>query len=527
MSERTLPKGWVETTIGEICSGTQYGWTTKATTNGEIKFLRTTDITNLHLDWDSVPFCEKSPVVIEKYLLTENDILISRAGSVGFHITLKKIPHKAVFASYLIRIRPIRKAIDVSYFSFFLRSAQYWNQVNSAASGIALKNLNAEKIKKISLPLPPLAEQKRIADKLDSLLAYLETCRAHLDRVPETLARFRQSVLAAATSGRLTEDWRNENYEILSERNGSTVINEIQEYKKHWVMENAAHNEYSNVKKRVLAYSKIKNRNANVPSSWRVSPLEDACLMIVDCHNKTAPYKENGIPIVRTSNIRDGKFVWDGIRFINQETYSYWARRCPPEAGDIIFTREAPMGEAAIIPEGMKVCLGQRTMLIRPIEELISAKYILYCLMDPIFKQRANSISVGTGVKHYRVGDVSELIIPIPSLPEQAEIIKRVEALFAEADSIEERYKAARVRVDSLEPALLAKAFRGELVAQDTADESASVLLERIKNARAASDAKGGRGLRVKTEGLLVAEAGAGYGFAAEKPGRKRRALEG
>lgn len=121
------------------------------------------------------------------------------------------------------------------------------------------------------------------------------------------------------------------------------------------------------------------------------------------------------------------------------------------------------------------------------------------------------------GVNNINAEEISGLAISLPSLPEQTEIVKRVESLFAMADSIEERYKAARVKVGSLEPALLAKAFRGELVAQDPNDESASVLLERIKADRAAHDEKPARQSRAKNAALLAAESGPAYAAQAKR----------
>ncbi|WP_204369005.1 hypothetical protein [Methylocucumis oryzae] len=110
---------------------------------------------------------------------------------------------------------------------------------------------------------------------------------------------------------------------------------------------------------------------------------------------------------------------------------------------------------------------------------------MLIALLDPCFRERSENIAVGTGVKHYRVGDVSELNVPVPSIEEQAEIIRRVESLFAYADRLEARYTTASAQVDKLTPALLAKAFRGELVPQDPNDEPASELLARIEALRA------------------------------------------
>ncbi|MGL4754864.1 MAG: restriction endonuclease subunit S [Aeromonadaceae bacterium] len=156
------------------------------------------------------------------------------------------------------------------------------------------------------------------------------------------------------------------------------------------------------------------------------------------------------------------------------------------------------MGEAAIVPTGHRVCLGQRTMLIRPVENLVSAKYLLLAIMDPNFKTRSDIFAVGTGVKHYRVGDVSNLIIPIPPTDEQTEIVRRVEQLFAYADTLEQQANAAKERVDNLTQAILAKAFRGELTSDWRAanpdlisgDNSAGALLARIQAERVTASGK-------------------------------------
>ncbi|MFM5039288.1 restriction endonuclease subunit S [Aeromonas veronii] len=353
---------------------------------------------------------------------------------------------------------------------------------------VGLRRVPKAFVETFPIALPPAAEQKEIADRLDILLAKVEATQARLVRIPDIIKRFRQSVLTAAVSGKLTEEWRN----------GTESIDDpmpiVQTEKSMWIEKNPSHNEVNRVLKRVREYKWGKTiSEIELPANWSWQQLEDSVLMIVDCHNKTAPYVESGIPLIRTSNIRDGEFVWQDLKFINQETYEYWSRRCPPEPGDIIFTREAPMGEAAIVPTGHRVCLGQRTMLIRPVENLVSAKYLLLAIMEPNFKKRSDIFAVGTGVKHYRVGDVSNLIIPIPPTEEQAEIVRRVEQLFAYADRIEQQAKAAKARVDNLTQAILAKAFRGELTADWRAanpdlisgDNSAAALLAHIQAERA------------------------------------------
>ena len=203
-----LPDKWVITTLGEITSKGQYGWTTKATDLGQIKYLRTTDITPGYINWETVPYCQEPPPVIDNYKIKTGDILISRAGSVGYSILIEDIPSvPAVFASYLIRFIPSPE-LNAKFIAHFLRSQDYWQQISDASAGIALANVNAQKLAKLIVPLAPLNEQIRIADKLDFLLERVDVCQAHLERVSQILKRLRRCVLAAAKSGALTEDWR-------------------------------------------------------------------------------------------------------------------------------------------------------------------------------------------------------------------------------------------------------------------------------------------------------------------------------
>ncbi len=392
--------------------------------------------------------------------------------------------------------------VDSRYIFALTKSKEFIESISGAVQGALYPAAKSSDVQAYCFPLPPLAEQKIIADKLDSLLAQVETTKARLDRIPKILKTFRQAVLAAAVSGKLTEEWRG-GFECTD-----NVLENIQKEKELWIKNNPDHNEVKRVLKRVKENSRhIEMAEVALPEMWLWSSLEDCVLMIVDCHNKTAPYTENGNPLVRTSNIRDGEFVWENLKFVSDNTYEYWSRRCPPESGDIIFTREAPMGEAAIIPPQHKLCLGQRTMLIRPIEKFVSAKFLLIALMDPNFKKRSEELAVGTGVKHYRVGDVSNLEIAIPPTEEQTQIVRRVEEFFAFADTIEQKTNAALERVNNLTQSILAKAFRGELTADWRAanpdlisgENSAEALLIKIKAEREAMKSFKKTGPRKKT----------------------------
>lgn len=190
-----LPKNWIETNLGTVTTKPQYGWTTKSQNFGDYKYLRTTDIGKGNIKWDEVPFCVDLPKNLDDYILSKNDIVISRAGSIGFSYLVEEIESNVLYASYLIRFKPL---IYPKLISYFLQSNSYWKAVSDSAVGIAVKNINAPKLQSIPFPLPPLPEQERIVAKLDALFAQHEAMKKALDRIPQLLKDFRQQILAQA-----------------------------------------------------------------------------------------------------------------------------------------------------------------------------------------------------------------------------------------------------------------------------------------------------------------------------------------
>ncbi len=227
---------------------------------------------------------------------------------------------------------------------------------------------------------------------------------------------------------------------------------------------------------------------SDVPSGWCWTTAKQACVHVVDCHNKTAPYSDRGIPLIRTSNIRDGKISLSHTKYVEQQTYIHWSRRCPPEPGDIIFTREAPMCEAGMVPPNTTLCMGQRMVLLRADNHHFLHKYLLYSVLGPHIKKYAKTVAVGTGVKHLRVRDVEELPIPLPPLNEQRRIVAKIEALQERSGRARKALEAIPPLLEKFRQSVLASAFRGDLTKdwreQHPDVEPASVLLERIRTER-------------------------------------------
>ena len=267
---------------------------------------------------------------------------------------------------------------------------------------------------------------------------------------PDGIKKLRELILTLAMQGKLVPQDPND-------QPASELINELRQVRVDLYKNKNKNN--PEVKTMLRKLNNLGEITApfRIPETWITVHLIDCCEYLVDCHNKTATYQESGIPIIRTTNIRDCQIQDRGMKYVNEDTYEFWARRCPPQPGDIIFTREAPMGEAAIIPEGMTCCLGQRTMLIRPMQKFVCNKYLLIALTEPALLERASSSAIGSTVKHLRVGDVEELNIPLPPLAEQRRIVAKIDQLMARCDELEKLRISARNKQTELLNALMSQ----------------------------------------------------------------------
>ena len=168
-----LPNGWEWTRWGELSESIQYGFNAPAKEQGRIKMVRISDIHNNEVLWDSVPYCDISEQEIPTYLLKANDILFARTGgTVGKSYLVTTVPEDAIYAGYLIRTR-YSKELSPQYLKYFMESNLYWEQLREGTIATAQPNCNGKTLSKMLLPLPPLAEQKRIVNKINEIFAKL------------------------------------------------------------------------------------------------------------------------------------------------------------------------------------------------------------------------------------------------------------------------------------------------------------------------------------------------------------------
>jgi type I restriction enzyme S subunit len=349
----------------------------------------------------------------------------------------------------------------------------YLMRLQGIKSYVTVDHLAGKQIAESPIPFPPLNEQKRIVAKVDELMALCDTLEEQQQKRQKLKTLTRSTALSTLSSAQspheLKEAWIRVQKNLPHMLNGpddvwmlkqtiidlgmsgfflqpdekveslgEELLSRIEASRLEWE-EKASGQELKEAQlmRKKLKKQKVQVSDRIIPENWAWGTFLQISQAVVDCHNKTAPYVQKGIHLIRTTDIKKGEMDLRNSKKITQETYDYWARRMPPKAGDIFFTREAPMGEAAIVPEGDKVCLGQRTMLVRLFEEHFDKQFLLYAIYSLSFIERMSDMGIGATVKHLRVGDVENLLIPVPPIEEQRIIVRKIQRFIAICDEMQ------------------------------------------------------------------------------------------
>ena len=481
MSE--LPENWGSCEIGDVAKvvggGTpSSGDPTNFTKKGGIPWITPADLSkykDIYIRRGARNLTEKGLRESSAKIIPAGSVLFSSRAPVGYVVIASNdVTTNQGFKSFILP-----EDLDNRFVYYYLRHIK--PIAEGMATGTTFKELSGANAARLPFTIAPLPEQKRIADKLDSLLARVDACQEHLARVPAILKRFRQSVLAAAFRGELVEqDPKNEP--------ASELIYRLQyERRKKWE-ESKAINKKEYVE---IDFPNLREL-PELPDGWAWATPEQlastdhyalaigpfgSSLMVKD-------YTEEGVPLIFVRNIRSGVFLGSNTSYISLEKADE-LRAHKVVSGDILITKMGdPPGDAFLYPDGMPNAIATSDCLKWSLSPLLFDKrFFVHAIHSPFVKYQIAQITKGVAQQKMSLARFKTIAIPVPPLAEQHEIVRRVEKLFAFADRLEARWKTAQALTAQLTPSLLAKAFRGELVPQDPDDEPASALLARIRKA--------------------------------------------
>jgi type I restriction enzyme S subunit len=382
---------------------------------------------------------------VETYRYRLGDIAFSHINSyehVGKTALYEGVPTTFIHGMNLLRLRFGHDEIEPKFAHLFMQMNFFREEVRKRVGhAVNQVSINQKNLAEVPFIVAPLGEQRRIVTKLEKLLAKVDACQQRLAKIPILLKRFRQSVLAAACSGRVTADWREDD-----------------------------------------------SCEDDLPIGWRWTEVEALLPAggIFDgpfgSNLKTSDYTTSGVRVIRLENIGHLRFIGEKETFVSREKYEGLKKHTVGE-GDIIFASFiAQEIRACVLPKlSTRAIAKADCFCLRPKKDLVNRKYLVLQLVSQESYNRLVENVHGATRPRINTTQLRKLEVRMCPLAEQQEILRRVEALFVLADQIEARYAKAKAHVEKLTQSILAKAFRGELVPQDPKDEPAEALLRRIR----------------------------------------------
>ncbi len=472
-----LPENWVVTkldTISNIQSGGTPSRSIKAYWNGDIPWVKISDLESFYVEKTKEKITEKGLKNSSTRLFSKGTILFSIFATIG-KVGVLKI--NATTNQAIAGITPNEK-INSKYLTFCLIDLS--NLILGYGKGVAQKNINQTILKNTPIPLPPLAEQERIVAKLDAFFQQLDQIKEGLSRLPQTFKNLRQQILSQAVSGQLTKDfpYRSIRSEIISDRKKwykSEVAfakeNNIRKPKKILFNVDGERKFLEQTTKKKVDIVFFEEIAAKKNNSLKAGPFGSA--LKKEYYVKKG-YKVYGQEQVIKNDHSFGNYYIDEDRFKSLES-------CKVESGDILISLVGTIGKILIVPKNHEKGIINPRLVKLSLHEKVNPKYIKFYLQSDLILKFLKKNSHGGTMDVLNLKIIKSIPIPLPDTKEQDEIVRRVEHLFQQLDGIEARYKKLKNHIETLPQSILHQAFQGKLVEQLPEDGHAQELLDQIQ----------------------------------------------
>jgi type I restriction enzyme S subunit len=441
---RDLPDGWVSAKVSEGTVSVQPGFACGVNNRGGegVAQLRPMNINrDGRIVLTDLKFVPPGEMTSDDRWVRQGDVVFNNTNSpqlVGKTAYYDQLEPRA-FSNHMTRIRCRADVLDPRYCAMVLH--QLWRQgyfESVCNNHVSQASVGRSMLMSTVIPLPPAAEQQRIVEKVDMLLAGVNAARERLAQVPGIMKRFRQSILEAACSGRLTEDWR-------AEHPSSRVLGLADE---------------------VMIPDEALPPLPDLPNDWQaviVGAIAGPIQYGVSAKGETKPTV--GIPILRMGNIQDGRIDLASLQYVpDSPAYSNFLL----QPGDLLFNRtNSPelVGKAAVYDVEARAVFASYLVRVQCDPNKMMSTFLCYWINSPWGHEWARSVKTdGVSQSNINATKLGKMPVPQPPLAEQKEIVRRVESLFQRAADIEHRVSIATISSERLTQSILEKAFLGELV---------------------------------------------------------------
>jgi type I restriction enzyme S subunit len=455
-----MKNGWQKRKLDDVCQFINGLWKGETPPFVNIGVFRNTNFTkDGTLDDSDIAYLDVEARKFEKRRLTYGDLILEKSGGgpkqpVGRVALFDKKDGEFSFSNFTAAMRVNDpKMLDFRFLHKFL----FWTHLSGVTETMqshstGIRNLNGDAYKSIEIPLPPLPDQRRIVGILDEAFDGIATAKANAEKNLQNVRELFHSVLNAAITGELTREWRraHPNMQIAS----NNLKEALTKRRKAW----------KGTGKYAEPQFPVSNRPIDILPSWTLASPEQLSTQIIDCPHSTPKWTESGLLCLRTTNFKPGFLDLESMQFVSEETYNERIMRLEPKPGDVLYSREGGiLGIACIIPDGLKVCLGQRMMQFRLDTNVALPEFFTGVLNSSLILSEVKRLTGGAASPHLNIRDIRTFPIPLPPIAEQHEIIKILDAVSAETQRLTSVCQRKLAALDELKKSLLHHAFSGQL----------------------------------------------------------------
>jgi type I restriction enzyme S subunit len=480
-----LPEGWAEAPLRDLLrEPLRNGHSARASADGKgVRTLTLSAVTYGQFCDANTKVTVAHPGRVTDLWLEPGDLLIERSNTpelVGTARLFRGKSHWAIFPDLVVRAR-FSTAVIPEFVEAFLQSKAVRDYFTENAQGTAgsMPKIDQGMIERLAVALPPPVEQRRIVAKIEVLLAEVNAARERLAKMPAILKRFRQSVLVAACSGHLTEDWRAVH---PNEDSGGVLLRRVREERKRLRLDVPFDDAI------------VGEDDSEQPETWVTASLGNLAKYVTSGSRGWAEfYSDKGPLFIRAQDIKTDTLVLDALAHVAPPKGAE-GTRTRVQGDDLLITiTGANVTKSALVPKNLdEAYVSQHVALVRLLLPGLAPWVQLWTISPAHGRRQLLDAAYGAGKPGLNLDNIRGLKVSLPPESEQHEIVRRVEALFRVADVIEKHVAAATALSDKVTQAVLARAFRGELVATEAElaraegreYEPANALLERIARER-------------------------------------------
>ncbi|WP_027956346.1 restriction endonuclease subunit S [Halobacillus kuroshimensis] len=460
-----VPMNWVWTyvkSISEVKGGKRLPKGEKLTKQiTEHPYLRVVDLRGGTVDEDDLNYITKDVYEkISRYTIGYEDVYITIAGTIGRVGTIPYHLNGANLTENAAKITNI-KTTNKNYLSQVLESNVITQQISAAVRATSQPKLALHRIKDLAIPLPPLNEQKRIAEKVERLLNKVEEAKQLIEEAKETFEHRRLAILDKAFRGELTANWRKKHNQY------HISINYINETKKEY---------YESLEKKANSVEEVDQSNYpfNIPTEWKWVKAIDVCDVRDGTHD-SPKYMKNGYPLITSKNLKFGEIDFSNVKYISETDHNNINKRSKVNEGDILFAMIGTIGNPVLIREIKEEFSIKNVALFKSLKS-VNEEFLAYYLESINYLEPIKKNAKGSTQKFVGLNKLRESLIPIPPLEEQLVIVKELKKLL---NYEKQSFKKIRdINIGELRESILLKAFRGELGTNDPTEENAIELLK-------------------------------------------------